>query len=775
MKKLVIVESPSKTKTIAKYLGDEYQVVFSKGHIRDLSTKGKEGLGVDIENSFKPTYTVSKEKASIVKDLKALAQKSDEIYLATDPDREGEAISWHLAQELKLDIDTKNRIEFHEITKDAVLNALEHPRSIDMGLVHSQETRRILDRIIGFKLSKLLMRKISSKSAGRVQSVALKLIVDREREIRAFVSEEYHTIHAIVSKNQKEFEISLAKIDGKKPDIKTQEEADAILATLQPDFLVDSIKKQTRKREAKPAFITSTLQQEASKKLNFGSKKTMSIAQKLYEGIDLKNQTVGLITYMRTDSVRMSDSFVMDAKQYIEKQYGAEYVGSMKLRKNQGNIQDAHEAIRPTSVERTPASVKAFLTNDEYRLYTLIYERALASLMASAVFDSTSVQFTNQNTVFSASGSVLLFDGYLKLYDDYESKEEKLPILEEQELLPSQSIYNKQHFTEPLPRYTEARLIKEFEELGIGRPSTYATIIDTIIQRGYVSLERQAEGSKTKVFIPSEQGELTSDKLQEYFSSIINVSYTAEMETELDEIASDERDYIASLQVFYDKFEPLVEYAYENMEKLQPEPYGEPCPECGNELVIRKGRYGKFVSCLGFPACTYRKSLEEKKDVVQLEELCPECGSHLVERKNRFGQPFVGCSAYPKCKYIKAEKREVKEVGRDCPQCGSPLIERKSRFGKPFVACSSYPKCRFIEGSKKKDQEEHSDATADVKAGTKKTSAKAKKPAAKTTKTAKTTKAAAKKTATSAAKKTTAASTKKKTTKTSRKEVAQDE
>ena len=773
MKKLVIVESPSKTKTIAKYLGDDYQVVFSKGHIRDLSTKGKEGLGVDIENGFKPTYSVSKEKAGIVKDLKALAQKSDEVYLATDPDREGEAISWHLAQELKLEVDAKNRIEFHEITKDAVLHALEHPRSIDMGLVHSQETRRILDRIIGFKLSKLLMRKISSKSAGRVQSVALKLIVDREREIRAFISEEYHTIHALVSKDNKEFEITLSKVDGKKPEIKTQEEADAILNTLQPDFLVDAIKKQTRKREAKPAFITSTLQQEASKKLNYGSKKTMSIAQKLYEGIDLKSQTVGLITYMRTDSVRMSDGFVQDANQYITKQYGAEYVGSMKLRKTNGNVQDAHEAIRPTSVERTPACVKAYLTNDEYRLYTLIYERALASLMASAVFDATSVQFANQNTIFTASGSVLVFDGYLRLYDDYETKEEKLPILTEQEMLASSNIYNKQHFTEPLPRYTEARLIKEFEELGIGRPSTYATIIDTIIQRGYVSLERQNESSKTKVFIPSEQGELTSDKLQEFFASVINVTYTAEMETELDEIASDERDYIASLQTFYDKFDPLVNYAYENMEKIQPEPYGEPCPECGNDLVIRKGRYGKFVSCLGFPACTYRKSLEEKKEVVQLEELCPECGSHLVERKNRFGQTFVGCSAYPKCRYIKADKKEVKEVGRDCPECGSPLIERKSRFGKPFIACSSYPKCRFIEGSKKKDQE--SDGLEPAAKTTKTAVKKTAKAAAKKTTAKKTTKTTAKKTVKSTEKKTKAkaASTKSKTT--TRKEAAQDE
>ena len=414
MTKLVIVESPSKTKTIGKYLGDEYEVVFSKGHIRDLATKGKEGLGVDIENDFKPTYTINKDKATLVKDLKAKAKKAEVVYLATDPDREGEAISWHLAEELDLPIDAKNRVEFNEITKDAVLKAFNEPRTIDMGLVHSQETRRILDRIIGFKLSKLLMRKISSKSAGRVQSVALKLIVDREREIQSFVSEEYHTIHALIKKGSKEFEATLNKVDGKKPKLSTQADCDALLSTLDKDFKVSKVTKTERKNEAKPPFITSTLQQDASRKLNFTSKKTMQVAQGLYEGIDIGTQTVGLITYMRTDSIRLSNTYLHEANEYIVRTYGKEYVGRAKAGKKNDNVQDAHEAIRPTSVERTPESMKPYLTNDQYKIYKLIYDRALASVMAPAKFDATSVTLENKNTLFGVSGSVLKFDGYLK-------------------------------------------------------------------------------------------------------------------------------------------------------------------------------------------------------------------------------------------------------------------------------------------------------------------------------------------------------------------------
>lgn len=705
MSKLVIVESPSKTKTIAKYLGEGYEVVYSKGHIRDLATKGKEGLGVDITNNFKPTYELSKDKKKLVAELKRKAKKADSVYLATDPDREGEAISWHLAQELNLPLDEENRVIFHEITKDAVLNAFDNPRTIDMGLVHSQETRRILDRIIGFKLSKLLMRKISSKSAGRVQSVALKLIVDREREIAAFVSEEYHTIHAIFKKSNKTFEATLSKYQGEKPQLTSQEQCDALIATLSDTFTVDAIKVAERKREPKAPFITSTMQQEASRKLGYSSKRTMSIAQGLYEGVDLGSQTVGLITYMRTDSIRLSDTFVNEGVDYIRNQYGKEYVGKRKSSKAKVNVQDAHEAIRPTSLDRTPESIKGYLSSEQYKLYKLIYERALASIMAPAKFNATTLEMTNNEALFTCSGSVLMFDGYLKLYNDYEEKDEKLPVLEEKEQLIAQTIENRQHFTQPPLRYSEARLIKEFEEKGIGRPSTYATIIDTLISRDYAKLEKTTEGGRTKVFIPTEQGILTSDKLQEFFSGVINVSYTANMETELDEIAEEKRNYIEALQQFCDDFIPLVDSAYEKMEKIQPEKTGEICPECGNELVIRKGRYGKFISCITYPECSYRRSMEEK-EVVTLEEICPECNSPLVQRKNRFGQLFTGCSAYPKCKYIKSEKKVVKETGMTCPNCGSAMVEKISRYGKPFIACSAYPKCKTIVSNKKKGEEE---------------------------------------------------------------------
>lgn len=705
MSKLVIVESPSKTKTIAKYLGEDFEVVYSKGHIRDLATKGKEGLGVDIENDFKPTYEISKDKKALVKELKAKAKKCDEIYLATDPDREGEAISWHLAQELDLPIDATNRVEFHEITKDAVLKAFEAPRTIDMGLVHSQETRRILDRIIGFKLSKLLMRKISSKSAGRVQSVALKLIVDREREIAAFVSEEYHTIHAIFKKSNKVFEATLSKFKGEKPKLENQKQCDDLLNSLGDTFVIENMKVSERKREAKPPFITSTLQQEASRKLNYSSKRTMQIAQGLYEGIDLKNQTVGLITYMRTDSIRLSDTFINEGVAYIKETYGKEYVGRSKTSKAKGNVQDAHEAIRPTSLERTPDSVKAFLSSEQYKLYKLIYERALASIMAPAKFDATTLTIVNNEAQFTANGSVLKFDGYLKLYNDNEDKDEKLPKLEEKEELKAEKVENRQHFTQAPPRYSEARLIKEFEEKGIGRPSTYATIIDTLLTRGYSTLEKPSDGGKTKVFIPTEQGILTSDKLQEFFSGVINVSYTAKMETQLDEIAVEKIDYIQSLRDFYNDFTPLVDEAYEKMEKLEPEKTGEICPECGGELVIRKGRFGKFISCMTYPTCSYRRSLEEK-EIVTLDETCPDCGSALIERKNRFGQPFIGCSAYPKCRYIKSNKPAPAPTGIACPNCGSEMVEKRSRFGKTFIACSAYPKCKTILSNKNKEEDE---------------------------------------------------------------------
>ena len=728
MKNLVIVESPSKSKTIEKYLGGDYHVVSSKGHIRDLATSGKGGLGIDVENDFEPTYKVSSDKRAVVKELKDLAKKSDHVYLASDPDREGEAIAWHLANVLDLNMEEENRIIFNEITKHAVVEAFEHPRTIDQDLVKSQEARRMLDRIIGFKLSKLLQSKIKSKSAGRVQSVALRLIVERENEIRAFKSEEYWTLAANIEKDGKMFSASLNKIDGKKADLKTQEEVNAVIERCCHDFIVSSIEKKVRKKEARMPFITSTLQQEASTKLGFGAKKTMQIAQKLYEGLPLAGGvSEGLISYMRTDSTRLSDQFVKDAESYIEETYGKDYKGRAR-QKNSENAQDAHEAIRPTSILNTPARVKEYLTNDQYKLYKLIYARTLASLMAPSKSNVVNVQIVSDGCEFSANGSILTFDGYLKIYSDYETvKDEMLPIMEEQETLKDVELEGKQHFTEPPLRYSEARLIKDLEEKGIGRPSTYAIIIDTLQARGYVSLERPSEGSKTKVFIPSEQGELTDTKLQEFFSGIINVSYTANMEHHLDEIAAGERNNIEEVRTFYNEFEPLLQNAYENMEKKELERTGEKCPDCGNDLVYRIGRFGKFISCINFPECRYTKGEDEDENAV--EEVCPKCGSKMVTKKGRYGS-FLACSNYPECKYIKSNKtkEEPEPTGEMCPECGHELVRRKSRFGTTFVGCSNYPKCRYIKKEPKKTKAEGEEET---KKTTKKTAKKVVKKAVK--------------------------------------------
>ena len=709
MKKLVIVESPSKSRTIEKYLGNDYKVVSSKGHIRDLATSGKGGLGIDIENNFTPTYVISKDKKETVKELKETAKKCSEIYLASDPDREGEAIAWHLAEVLEVDKDQKNRVIFNEITKNAVIEAFKSPRTIDMDLVKSQETRRMLDRIIGFKLSGLLQNKIKSKSAGRVQSVALNLIVEREKEIQAFKSEEYWTIDALVTKNNKKFKASLNKVHGKKIKIKNEEEAKAIENACNGDYVITKIDKKVKKKQPRLPFITSTLQQEASTKLNFSSKKTMSIAQKLYEGISIKGNHEGLITYMRSDSTRLSDVFVKEAFDYIEKEYGKKYVGKVH-QKNNKNAQDAHEAIRVTHIDYTPDSIKEDLTNDEYKLYKLIYVRSIAYLMAPSQSDSVSVTIENEGHEFNASGSVLTFDGYLKAYKDYEqNKDEVLPEMSEQEVLKNVSLERKQHFTEPPLRYSEARLIKEMEEKGIGRPSTYASIIDTIQKRLYVELVKSNENSKTKVFIPTEQGFLTDAKLQEYFSSIINVSYTANMEKDLDEIAEGRKESYTELKEFYDKFVPLLDEAYEKMEKLAPQKTGELCPECGSELVYRNGKYGRFISCSNFPACKYTKS--ENEEETQSEETCPNCGSPMVMKKGRYGS-FLACSNYPECKTIKkinAPKEEPKPTGEMCPECGKPLIERKSRYGTTFVGCSGFPKCHYIKKQPKKKKGEENE------------------------------------------------------------------
>lgn len=687
-KNLVIVESPSKSKTIEKYLGSDYVVTSSKGHIRDLATTGKGGLGIDIEDNFKPNYVINKDKKDVVKDLKKCVKEADYVYLATDPDREGEAISWHLADELGLDTNLTNRVVFNEVTHDAVVAALNNPRQIDQNLVKSQETRRVLDRIIGFKLSKLLQKKIKSKSAGRVQSVALRLICEREKEIEDFIPEEYWRVKASFEKDDIAFEAELAKYQNKKIELKNAEDTQRVFESLDKQFIVSDVKKTQKKRSSKPPFITSTLQQEASSKLNFKAKRTMMIAQKLYEGIDIGEETVGLITYMRTDSIRLSDAFIGEAKPYIEEKYGKDYVGSVKVSKKTENVQDAHEGIRPTSVMRTPESLKEYLKPEEYKLYALIYARAVASLMAPAKLNSTTLSLDNNGYEFKASGSVIQFDGYLRVYGAYEKQsDEILPVVTVEEKLLSKDIQKSQHFTKPPARYTEAKLIKELEELGIGRPSTYASIIDTIVTRRYVD-------TVDKAFKPTDSGLLTNEKLVQFFESIINVEYTAQMEKELDEIAEGEDDYVHALTTFEDKFEPLLENAYENMEQIQPEKTGETCPECGGNLVIRKGKYGDFVACSNYPTCKYVK--KEPEDIQYTGEDCPKCGSKMIYKKGRFGQ-FEACSNYPECKYIKNEKKKAEPQVTDevCPNCGSPVVIKRGRFGE-FKACSAYPKCKTI-------------------------------------------------------------------------------
>ena len=669
-KNLVIVESPSKSKTIEKYLGSEYKVVSSKGHIRDLATTGKYGFGVDIEKDFEPNYIAITGKGKIISELKKEVKNSDNIYLATDPDREGEAISWHLKDALGIKENSYERVLFHEITKDKVIDAFNHARKIDDDLVHSQETRRILDRIIGFRLSKLMQSKTGGKSAGRVQSVALKLIVDREREIEAFNPEEYWTIDAIF----KDFEAKLFNYNHKEIELHNEEDANKVLDAIDDKFIVESVEKKEKKKRAKPPYITSTLQQDASNKLYFAARKTMSLAQKLYEGIDLEDETVGLITYMRTDSIRLSDEFIKQGYKYINDTYGKEYIGYVKTAKAKDNVQDAHEAIRPTSVFRTPMSVKKYLTADEYKLYSMIYARALASIMADAKVNATAVVFDNNNYQFKATGQILIYDGYLKVYKDYESSEDKeLPELKEKEVLITNDINSEQHFTEPPARYTEAKLIKEMEELGIGRPSTYAKTIDTIKERDYVTL-------LDKRFKPTDIGIETTDKLQEFFANIINVEYTAEMENDLDKIADNEKDFVKVLRTFYDQFEPLVQVAFKDMEKKPAEETGEVCPECGSPMVKRKGRYGEFEACSNYPACKYIKK-EQKEEVVSKEIIkCPKCDGMIVEKKTRKGKIFYGCNGYPKCKTATWDI----PTGELCSECKELLVTK----GKKII-CSS--------------------------------------------------------------------------------------
>ena len=666
-KKLVIVESPHKSKTIEKYLGKDFKVVSSVGHIRDLSTSGKYGFGVDIDNNFKPDYKIIKGKAKLVKELKKDIKDADFVYLATDPDREGEAISWHLYDTLGLKEENYDRIVFNEITKKAVLDSFNKARKIDDNLVKSQETRRILDRIIGFRLSKLMQSKTGGKSAGRVQSVALKLIVDREREIEAFIPEEYFEIEAKFN----DFDAKLDTYNHKKIEIKKESEAKEILSKLSNAFKIESIDKKEKAKKSKFPFTTSTLEQEASTKLGFTSKKTMMIAQKLYEGINLKDGAEGLISYMRTDSVRLSDEFIKDTYGYIKDNYGSEYVGYVKKSNKTENVQDAHEAIRPTNINNTPEKIKEYLTNDEYKLYSLIYYRALASLMKDAKVEATTVILDNNNYQFKVNGQILIFDGYLKVYSKYEDSEDKvLPDFSNynSNVLVANTIEYTSHTTKPPARYTESKLIKEMEELGIGRPSTYAKTIDTIEERGYVKVI-------DKKFIPTEVGIETTDKLQEFFKDIINVEYTKNMEDNLDKIAEGNMEWNKLLSIFYQEFEPKVEVAFKNMEKKAPEETGELCPNCGSPLVIKQSKYGKFTACSNYPTCKYIKSNKEEKEVKEIIS-CPKCDGKILEKKTKRGKIFYGCSNYPKCDFASWDK----PIEEKCPNCNGTLTEKKDKI-----------------------------------------------------------------------------------------------
>lgn len=722
MNKIIIVESPSKSKTIAGYLGGKYTVLSSKGHICDLATTGKGGLGIDVDANFTPDYRIIEGKENLVKSLKK-ACKDNQVYLATDPDREGEAIAYHLARELNLNLNDCNRIEFHEITKTAVNEALKNPHTINMKMVDSQESRRMIDRILGFKLSKLLQRKIGSKSAGRVQSATLLLIVDLEKEILAFIPEAYYEMEA----EFKGFKVKLSELNGEKIDSKNRIKDRKVLENLKArllSFTVSDISSKQIKKQSSPTFTTSTMQQDASIRLGFSPTRTMSIAQALYEGKNIGTETVGLITYMRTDSTRLADSFVKTCDEYILNNYGARYLGSVKMRSQKG-MQDAHEGIRPTSIMRTPESLKNYLTNDEYKLYNLIYKRTLASLMSAAVYNQTKVEFTNTDSIWTANGSQLSFDGYLKVYDKENDEEANLPPFKLGDSFNADKIHILDLETKPKSRYTEASLIKDMEDLGIGRPSTYAQTIATLKEREYIKLEK-------KMIHPTEQGILTIERLEEYFDSIINVKYTANMESDLDKIASGDLDKLDELTSFYNSFMPIFDEAVKHMDSKYPIPTDLVCPECGAKLVIRLGKYGEFISCSNYPNCNYIKKEEEEEDN-DTGILCPKCGkAHIVKRvsksgKNK-GQEFYACNNYPKCKTIYNDM-PTGEVCKDCgglilvasdntkycanhcqdkpketficPECGKGhLVPRTATRGKnkgnTFYGCTNYPKCRTI-------------------------------------------------------------------------------
>ncbi|MDN5346669.1 MAG: topoisomerase [Clostridia bacterium] len=676
-KTLVIVESPAKAKTLAKFLGKNYVIKSSKGHIRDLP---KSQLGVDIEHGFEPYYITIRGKGEIIRELKSAVQKTDKVLLAPDPDREGEAIAWHLQQVLGLG-DGPCRVEFNEITKNAVLEAMRRPRPIDQERVGAQQARRVLDRLVGYSLSPLLWRKIrKGLSAGRVQSVALRLICDRENEIRSFKPQEYWSLTAwLAPASEKPFAAKLLKKGQDKIEIASEKEMQAVLAGLEGKiFKVQEVKKRDKRKNPPPPFTTSSLQQEAYRKLGFTARRTMQIAQQLYEGLDLGPEgSVGLITYIRTDSTRIAEVAQVEARDYLAARLGPDYVlEKPRQYKSREGVQDAHEAIRPTSVWREPQALKPYLDRDQYRLYVLIWERFLASQMPAALLEQTSVDIAAGDYIFRAAGSIIKYPGYLKIYQ--ESREEEgdegeglLPPLNEGEILDLHKLEPKQHFTQPPPRYTDASLVKTMEELGIGRPSTYAPTIDTILERGYVVRE-------SKQFVPTELGEIVVELLKEHFPDIVDVEFTANMEERLDLIEAGRLSWREVVKDFYLPFSQSLEKAEKNIGSinLAEEVSEEKCELCGRNLVIKKGRYGKFLACPGFPECRFTKPLVEDIGVS-----CPECGGEIVERHSKRGRKFYGCKNYPECSYVSWDK----PTNITCPRCGLRLVEKNGRQGLRYI------------------------------------------------------------------------------------------
>ena len=687
--KLVIVESPAKCTTIQKYLGEDYIVKASLGHIRDLATSGKGGLGVDVENGFAPTYAINKEKIKTVNELKGIARQADEVILATDPDREGEAIAWHLAQVLSLDVSSNKRWEFHEITRDSIKEAMNAPRTIDMNLVSSQETRRILDRIIGFKLSALLNSKIHSKSAGRVQSAALKLINDHDDVIKKFVPEEYWNINTKIKLGNKDYSLTYLGYQGKKEDIKNEEEVNKILASLTKKVKVISIDKSVRTQESKEPFTTSTMQQEAFSKLKFKTKKTQFIAQGLYEGLEIDGEHVGLITYMRTDSTRLSPAFINHATEFIVKNYGLDYLGGSKQLKKVGHMQDAHEAIRPTADYRTPESVRKFLSADQYSLYKLIYNRTLASLMKPKKDEVTKVTLESGGYYFQLEFVRNIFKGYnIILEDDKDEKNVFIPDIKEGDEYEFIEKKSEQKFTQPPAHLTEAKLVKLMEEVGIGRPSTYVSTIETLKARNYIN-------NNAGVLTVTEQGDVTCAVLDRYFPEIVSSKYTAKMETQLDSVKDGNNSRLKILESFYTPFMEELAVAKEGIWKTPVEKTGMTCPECGADLIYKQGKNGRFIGCSNYPKCKYVQ--KEKKDLVYVGRNCPTCGSPLVERKDRRGRAFIACSAYPKCNYVENKEEENKsEVEKICPKCGAKMVKKKGKYSS-FYGCSNYPTCNYVE------------------------------------------------------------------------------